>query len=110
MFSFITAAALLSSAACLSAPRSTPPAAFAQQARAPPVTAEALARARDVDIVDVACQLCGVDVSPLGKALCPFHDERTPSCSFNSARNLFKCFGCGAGGDGIALYRRCASF
>ncbi len=31
-------------------------------------------------------------------ALCPFHDDRTPSFSFNSANGLWKCFaGCGGG-------------
>jgi DNA primase len=33
------------------------------------------------------------------KALCPFHDERSPSMQFNDAKGTFYCFGCGAGGD-----------
>ncbi len=33
------------------------------------------------------------------KALCPFHRERTPSFSVNQQRQIFKCFGCGAGGS-----------
>jgi|GEM_PF-7112039 len=33
--------------------------------------------------------------------LCPFHDERTPSFAVHAAKNMFKCFGCGAGGDAI---------
>ncbi|MBI3292699.1 MAG: DNA primase [Elusimicrobia bacterium] len=32
-------------------------------------------------------------------ARCPFHEERTPSFSVNPAMGLFKCFGCGVGGD-----------
>jgi len=36
---------------------------------------------------------------PTYKALCPFHQERTPSFSVNPARQIFKCFGCGAGGS-----------
>lgn len=33
------------------------------------------------------------------KAICPFHQEKTPSLSIDPGQGLFHCFGCGAGGD-----------
>lgn len=39
-----------------------------------------------------------------GMALCPLHNEKTPSFTIRK-NNTYKCFGCGASGDSIALYR-----
>ncbi len=37
---------------------------------------------------------------------CPFHDDKTPSLSFNDSKNIFKCWGCGITGDIVEFYRR----
>ena len=35
--------------------------------------------------------------------LCPFHNEKTGSFHVNSQRQIFKCFGCGVGGNVITF-------
>ncbi|MXW64051.1 MAG: DNA primase [Bacteroidetes bacterium SB0668_bin_1] len=52
------------------------------------------------DIVDVVSDY--VRLKKKGSnffGLCPFHEEKTPSFSVNPELEIFKCFGCGAGGD-----------
>src|SRR5580698_8058509 len=40
------------------------------------------------------------------KALCPFHDEKTPSFNVTPARGLFYCFSCAEGGDAIKFVQK----
>src|ERR1700704_4265459 len=63
---------------------------------------EIIARVREsVDLVELVRE----QVPALKKsgrnfqARCPFHQERTPSFSINRDMGVFKCFGCGVGGD-----------
>jgi len=37
------------------------------------------------------------------KARCPFHDEKTASFTVNESKQIFKCFGCGKGGNAITF-------
>ena len=56
------------------------------------------------DILDVVSQT--VSLKKSGNSyigLCPFHNEKTPSFNVTPRRGIFKCFGCGEGGDVIGF-------
>ena len=59
------------------------------------------------DIVDVVGQY--VHLKKQGGryfGLCPFHNEKTPSFSVTRDKQLFYCFGCGAGGDVLKFVQK----
>ena len=37
------------------------------------------------------------------QACCPFHNEKTPSFVVSPSKGLFKCFGCGKGGNAVSF-------
>lgn len=56
------------------------------------------------DIADIISDY--VKLKPAGtnyKGLCPFHNEKTPSFHVNTAKQIYRCFGCGEGGDVISF-------
>ncbi|MGL4876794.1 DNA primase [Paraclostridium dentum] len=54
------------------------------------------------DIVKVISDYIKVQQSGINyKGLCPFHGEKTPSFYINTSKQIYKCFGCGEGGDVI---------
>ncbi len=70
----------------------------------------------DIKVVDdMLAQISIVDVIrnyiPLKKAgsnykaLCPFHDEKTPSFNVSEKIQIFKCFGCGVSGNAVTFVR-----
>lgn len=58
-----------------------------------------MAIAKVEDIVGDFVNLKRRGVNLIG--LCPFHDEKTPSFTVSPAKNIYKCFGCGKGGDAV---------
>jgi DNA primase len=55
---------------------------------------------RRIDIVDLISQDVALRKGGRNlKGLCPFHNERTPSFHVSPEKQIWKCFGCGAGGD-----------
>lgn len=58
-------------------------------------------RADIVDLIGEYVELKRSGSNYMG--LCPFHSEKTPSFSVSPSKGIFKCFGCGEGGDVITF-------
>jgi DNA primase len=52
-----------------------------------------------VEVVSDFVKLRRRGVNYLGN--CPFHNEKTPSFTVSPAKGIFKCFGCGKGGNSV---------
>ena len=57
---------------------------------------------KQYSIIDIATRL-GLNIDRNNKAICPFHNDKNPSLSFNVKENYYHCFSCGASGDNIKL-------
>ena len=55
-------------------------------------------------IINIAIRL-GLNIDKNNKAICPFHNDKNPSLSFNIKENYYHCFSCGASGDNIKLVK-----
>lgn len=71
----------------------------------PLYTKESLEKLREkVDLVDLLSS--HIEFKKAGgsyKALCPFHDEKTPSFMIQKGDTHYHCFGCGAHGDAVTF-------
>ncbi|MEW5992260.1 MAG: DNA primase [Chloroflexota bacterium] len=61
------------------------------------IAAEVKSRLNILDVIGESVQLKKAGTTY--KGLCPFHGEKTPSFTVTPARESWKCFGCGLGGD-----------
>lgn len=72
------------------------------------ISEEIINRIRErIDIAEIVGQ--HVSLTRAGqnlKGLCPFHQEKSPSFTVSPSRQIFHCFGCGAGGNVFTFLTR----
>ncbi|MCA9799981.1 MAG: DNA primase [Cyanobacteria bacterium HKST-UBA04] len=69
-----------------------------------PFQEAALLVKQSLDIVDVVGQTVMLKKAGRNyKGLCPFHNDKKPSFNVNPAKQIYKCFSCGEGGDALAF-------
>ena len=56
------------------------------------------------DIVDVIGSY--ISLNDKNKALCPFHDDHSPSFSVQKDKQIYKCFSCGESGNVITFVQK----
>ena len=69
---------------------------------------EIIETAKVEDVIQDYVTLKRRGVNMLG--LCPFHNEKTPSFTVSPAKNIYKCFGCGRGGNSVQFIMELESF
>lgn len=69
------------------------------------ISAKTIEKVNDATIIE---QVVGefVDLKPAGasfKGCCPFHNEKTASFNVSPSKGMWKCFGCGKGGNAVGF-------
>lgn len=67
------------------------------------ISPETIQKVREVDIESVLSRYIKFERK---KSKCPFHNEKSASLSIKESEQIYKCFGCGAGGDAINFVMR----
>lgn len=61
----------------------------------------------ETDIVEILRDYVSLEKKGVNYVgLCPFHDEKTPSFTVSPSKGIYKCFGCGAGGNVISFVKK----
>lgn len=72
------------------------------------LTLSSIEKVRDAVKIEDVIAARGIKLKREGAGLvclCPFHKEKSPSLHISTEKNLWNCFGCGAGGDAITFVR-----